>query len=117
MEVLPFGVTRILLALSVLLLLWGRFSLGRNIGSVPAERGVVTSGAYAFIRHPIHVASILFAASFLFEKWSALNALVFAIGAAFVLYKSVIEERFLIEDHAYRQYCQRVPYRWIPHVI
>src|ERR1700691_1369716 len=44
--------------LSLVGILWPRLSLGRNIGFVPAQREIVTRGAYPFVRHPIY--SVIF---------------------------------------------------------
>ncbi|HEY8258621.1 MAG TPA: hypothetical protein VIG08_13275, partial [Gemmatimonadales bacterium] len=47
-----FGVS--LALFSLVLTLYARFSLGRNIGMVPAQRTLVMDGAYAYVRHPIY---------------------------------------------------------------
>src|SRR5215470_15772951 len=39
---------------SLVVLVWARLSLGRNIGFVPAQREIVTTGAYRYMRHPIY---------------------------------------------------------------
>jgi protein-S-isoprenylcysteine O-methyltransferase Ste14 len=36
-----------------------RLSRGRNIGFVPAQREIVTAGAYRYVRHPIYTGLIL----------------------------------------------------------
>ena len=39
--------------------IWGRLSLGRNIGMLPAQRQIVDRGAYRWVRHPIYTAAFL----------------------------------------------------------
>src|SRR5215813_3671685 len=39
---------------SMLILVYALLSLGRNIGFIPAQRKVVTKGAYGVVRHPIY---------------------------------------------------------------
>jgi len=41
-------------AVGLLVVVWARFSLGRNIGFVPAQRELVHTGAYAYMRHPVY---------------------------------------------------------------
>jgi protein-S-isoprenylcysteine O-methyltransferase Ste14 len=38
---------------------WGRFSLARNIGFVPAQRELVAKGAYRYLRHPIYTSLLI----------------------------------------------------------
>jgi protein-S-isoprenylcysteine O-methyltransferase Ste14 len=93
-----------------------RVQLGRNIGFVPARRGLVTTGIYAQVRHPIHTAQMLLYVAFLLRLFTPYNALLIAVGIAFVLVKTVVEERFLREDADYREYAANVPWRYIPFV-
>src|SRR5215471_1083710 len=51
--------TNTLAILGVLVMLWARVSLGRNIGFVPAQRELVSTGAYACMRHPIYTGILL----------------------------------------------------------
>ena len=49
--------------LAFLLLLWARITFGRrsfHVVANPTEGGLVTSGAYRYIRHPIYAAVCLF---------------------------------------------------------
>ncbi len=50
-------------ALAVGLMLWARVTFGRrsfHVAAAPTEGGLVTSGPYAWIRHPIYAAVCLF---------------------------------------------------------
>jgi protein-S-isoprenylcysteine O-methyltransferase Ste14 len=49
---LPNWRTNTIAILSLVILLWARLSLGRNIGFVPAQRQIVTHGAYRYMRPP-----------------------------------------------------------------
>src|SRR6266581_7620259 len=52
-------VTDAIAMMGLLVVVWARLSLGRNIGFVPAQRELVHSGAYAFMRHPIYTGVLL----------------------------------------------------------
>src|SRR5262249_54558164 len=52
--VVPIVASNALAAASGAVLLYARFSLGRSIGFVPAQRVIITRGAYQFVRHPIY---------------------------------------------------------------
>jgi isoprenylcysteine carboxyl methyltransferase (ICMT) family protein YpbQ len=97
--------------------LWGRFSLGRNIGFVPAQREIVVRGAYRFMRHPIYSGVFI---GFLAEglAYYSLRNLLITGGAIFwFAIKSLAEESFLKKDPAYAAYMERVRWRWFPGLI
>lgn len=97
--------------------LWGRFSLGRNIGFVPAQREIVVRGAYRFMRHPIYSGVFI---GFLAEglAYYSLRNLLITGGAIFwFAIKSLAEESFLKKDAAYAAYMERVRWRWFPGLI
>jgi protein-S-isoprenylcysteine O-methyltransferase Ste14 len=91
-----------------------RLSLGRNIGFVPAQRELVTSYAYAVVRHPIYTGLFLSLAGFVLRAWSPTNLLLSLVPVVLFVVKSFMEERFLAEDPAYRRYMDRVRWRWLP---
>lgn len=113
----PISITHTLFFIALGIIFYSRISLGRNLGLVPARRELVTTGAYSYVRHPIHTGELLFFLSFLLVGFSVLNWSLLLLGAAFVIWKSLIEENFLKDDADYREYCKKVPYRWIPGVI
>lgn len=107
-----------LATLSLITIIWARISLGRNIGLVPAQREIVDTGAYAFMRHPVYTAVLLAHLSFVLRAFTPLNALLMGLGVFwFIPLKSLVEEDFLRHDAQYAAYMQRVRARWIPFVI
>lgn len=95
----------------------GRFSLGRNIGFVAAQRELVAKGAYRYMRHPIYTSLLIIYTSTALAVYSPRNVVLIAIGMFWFLPKSVVEERFLREDPQYPAYMQKVRFRWIPFVV
>ena len=111
-------ITDALAVLGLVIMLWARLSLGRNIGLVPAQRELVHSGAYAFMRHPVYTGLLVTSIAFVLRAYSPLNALLMGLGVFwFIPIKSLVEENFLRADPQYAAYMQRVRARWIPFVI
>jgi protein-S-isoprenylcysteine O-methyltransferase Ste14 len=114
-QLAPLWITNLFAILSTAVELWGRFSLGRNIGFVPAQREVVTRGAYRYMRHPIYTGLFLwiFGSAWL-GNYSPRNTLLYALGIFWFVIKSFVEEGFLRKDPGYAAYMERVRWRWIP---
>ena len=51
----PELLTVALSACGLLVVIGGKLSLGRSFGLMPANRGVVSSGLYRIVRHPIYL--------------------------------------------------------------
>ena len=94
--------------------IFARFSLGRNIGLVPAQRKIVTGGAYRYVRHPIYTAHFLCSLGFVLSCYSLLNAVAVGLGCGLWVVKTFMEESFLSGDPEYAAYMQRVRWRWFP---
>ena len=101
---------------SAVVIVYSLLSLGRNIGFVPAQRRLVTRGAYGFVRHPIYTATFISLLAFVLRAFSPLNVLVGVALIALLMFRGVVEERFLQEDPAYAAYLAEVRWRWLPGV-
>ncbi len=110
----PPVVPAILAVLSTAVLVYARLSLGRSIGFVPANRGIVSRGAYRFVRHPIYTGIFIAMLAFVLRSYSPLNLLTASTIVVLFMIKSVVEERFLRADPEYAAYLQRVRHRWLP---
>ena len=111
-------ITDSLATLGLAIVLWARLSLGRNIGFVPAQRELVHTGAYTFVRHPVYTGVLFAHTAFVLRAYSPLNLLLLGMGVLwFIPIKSLVEEEFLRHDPQYAAYMQRVRSRWIPFVI
>ena len=110
--------TNSLAAIGLAIVVWARFSLGRNIGLVPAQRELVHTGAYAFMRHPVYTGILVSHTAFVLRAYSPLNLMLLGVGVLwFIPIKSLVEEDFLRGDPQYAAYMQRVRARWIPFVL
>ncbi len=97
--------------------IYARLSLGRNIGIVPAQRRIVTTGAYGLVRHPIYTATFVNYVALLLLRYSRLTAILVALGILWFVVKSLVEEHFLRTDPEYAAYMARVRRRWIPGLL
>ena len=113
---IPPVVSNWLAVLAGAIFIYARLSLGRSIGFVPANRGIVTRGAYRFVRHPIYTALFVAMVAFVLRNYSPLTLLMASVIVILFVIKSIVEERFLRSDPDYAAYLQRVRYRWIPGV-
>jgi protein-S-isoprenylcysteine O-methyltransferase Ste14 len=96
--------------------IYARVSLGRSIGFVPANRGIVTRGAYKFVRHPIYTGLFVAMVAFVLRNYSPLTLVMALTIVILFMIKSIVEERFLRTDPEYAAFMQRIRYRWIPGV-
>ncbi len=94
-----------------------KLSLRRSFGILPANRGVVVSGPYRFLRHPIYFGYFVNQGGFLLSNFGIRNLVVLLILWALQMFRVVREERVLVKDARYREYAARVRYRFIPGVF
>jgi protein-S-isoprenylcysteine O-methyltransferase Ste14 len=97
----------------LLLWAWSFSKLARSYGIVPADRGLVTGGAYAIVRHPLYSAYVVGGIGYLMQSLSVRNAVVEMIAVSWQLVRIRAEERHL-ESPAYAAYRARVPWRLCP---
>lgn len=95
----------------------GMLSLNRSIGMVPANRGIRTGGLYRFVRHPLYLSYTIAFLGFVINQPSYLNICIYVAALLLWILRLLAEERFLLQDEAYRAYAERVRYRMIPGVF
>ena len=86
-------------------------SLGRSFGIAPADRGLRTTGLYAWVRHPLYAMEICYFAGFLIASPSWRNVAVLTADTALQLFRALREERILKD---YAGYAARVRWRLLP---
>jgi protein-S-isoprenylcysteine O-methyltransferase Ste14 len=88
----------------------------RTVEVVEGQK-VISTGAYAIVRHPMYLGSIimiLFTPIALGSWWAVP---VFALYIPVLIWRIINEERVLLRDlPGYREYSMKRPYRLLPHV-
>lgn len=91
-----------------------KISLGRSFGLMPANRGVVSSGLYRAVRHPIYAGYLVTHVAFLIANPSARNIALLVVADIALVVRSLFEERTLGRDREYAAYCRTVRWRLVP---
>lgn len=114
---MPEAATVTLTACGLLVVIGGKLSLGRSFGLMPANRGVVSTGLYRLVRHPIYMGYLVTHVGFCAAYPTLWNFLTLVGADVALLTRSVCEEQTLARDAAYREYQQRVRWRVLPWVF
>jgi protein-S-isoprenylcysteine O-methyltransferase Ste14 len=105
---------------AVLLMIWARYTFGRrsfHAGADPTEGGLVTTGPYYFIRHPIYASILYFVWAGIFSHPSVFAGLLGSIGTVGVFIRIYAEERLIVTQYPeYAKYAARTK-RIIPFVV
>ncbi len=91
-----------------------RVFLGRSFGLLPANRGIISSGPFRLIRHPIYAGWLLLTIGYAICYPSALNVMVNLVSLPFMMWRIEQEEELLMADPEYSAYAGKVRYRLIP---
>jgi len=101
----------------LIVVIGGKVSLGRSFGLMPANRGVVSSGLYRLVRHPIYLGYLITHIAFVLANPGLWNVMALLTADIALLARAACEERTLALDPAYRDYQQKVRWRVLPGVF
>ena len=88
--------------------------LNRSFGIAPAHRGLVTSGPYRWMRHPLYAAEIVALTGYCLGYLSPGNGLAWLALVTGQLLRIRAEENLLAQDSDYQVYQARVRWRLVP---
>lgn len=114
---IPDAATVSVSAFGLLIVIAGKATLGRSFGIIPANRGVVTAGPYALVRHPIYFGYLLTHIAFVAANPMLRNILIVTIADAALVLRALREEQTLEKDERYQAYCRRVAWHVVPGVF
>src|SRR5260370_11405908 len=88
----------------------GRLYLGRSFGLLPANRGVVTTGPFRLMRHPIYLGWFILTVGYVMAYPNVLNALAVVFAFPFILGRIQLVKQFLFVDPSYCPYAWPISY-------
>ncbi len=107
-------------AAAVALMLWARLTFGQrsfHAAADPSTGGLVTTGPYRFIRHPIYTAACVFGWSGVLANWTLINAMLGVLLMIGAVGRMLCEERLLVDLYpAYPAYA-RATKRMVPFIF
>lgn len=95
---------------------YATISLGTKCSNL-TNRGIVSSGPYAYVRHPHYISKNL---AWWITLIPIMSVPVFLSMAAWTLIyaiRAITEERHLLADPEYQEYVRKVKYRFIPRIL
>jgi len=104
----------VLVALAACLSFVSLLTMGRLFGVRPALRGLVTSGPYRLVRHPIYLSYVLGDIGYNLQEWNFVTLLLVLVGWMSLLYRIYAEERVLSQHAEWPAYVSLVRYRVLP---
>jgi protein-S-isoprenylcysteine O-methyltransferase Ste14 len=97
-------------ALAAALMVWARFVFGSrsfHYAADPTSGGLVTTGPYKFIRHPIYAAILYFTLAGVAANWSWMNTTLLAVVCVGVGIRIYCEERLVVVEYPeYSEYAK-----------
>lgn len=114
----PLGIT--VQVLAALLMLWARLTFGRrsfHASATPTEGGLMTSGPYRFLRHPIYAAILYFAWTGVVSHFSILSCVLGIVLTIGLTIRMLVEELLVAQKYPeYADYAARTK-RVIPFIL
>ena len=104
----------VLVTLAAGLSLVSLLTMGRRFGVRPALRGLVTSGPYRFVRHPMYLSYILADIGYYLQEWNFVTLLLVLVGWMSLIYRIHAEERVISQHPEWPAYIVLVRYRLFP---
>jgi protein-S-isoprenylcysteine O-methyltransferase Ste14 len=114
----PIAIT--LQGIAVALMVWARLTFGRrsfHASADPTSGGLVTTGPYRYIRHPIYTAGCLFGWGGVISHWSELSVTLGVLLVVGGLVRILCEERLLTQSYPDYLAYKKATKRMLPYVF
>ena len=113
----PMAAGEALQVCGIVMQIASKLHLGRSFGLLPANRGIVSSGPYRLVRHPIYLGYFLAHLGYLLYAFTPGNLALFALLYSLQAARAIQEEKLLLADARYCRYAARVRWHFIPYVF
>src|SRR5204862_1763091 len=104
----------VLVTLAAALSFLSLLTIRARFGVRPALRGLVTTGLYRFVRHPMYLSYILADIGYNLQEWNFVTLLLVLVGWMSLVYRIHAEERLLSQHAEWPAYIVLVRYRLFP---
>ena len=94
----------------------GICSLNKSFGLLAANRGIVTSGLFKFVRHPLYFSYEVSILGFVLNNCNYYNVFLLSTHFFCQIQRIKYEEKILAKDPKYQSYMTNTKYRLIPYV-
>jgi protein-S-isoprenylcysteine O-methyltransferase Ste14 len=95
-------------------MIWSVSALGISLGMAPADRGLVVSGPYRHVRHPMYSSQVFFCLGYWLANLSWANVAVWCLLVAIQVVRALREERVVA---GYDEYASQVRWRFLPGIV
>lgn len=116
-ESIATDISKIIVFIANILGLITLFNLGRSFGILIAFREIKSQGLYGWVRHPMYGTDILLRIGMVISHFNTFTVSIFIVSTGCYVYRALLEERFLSQQPEYREYMQKVKYRFIPGIF
>ena len=113
----PDWLTAMLTGVGITIATLGLISLRRSFGVVAADRGVVQSGMYQMVRHPLYTGYLLSHVGVILASPTAWNVAIWLLTDGAQIVRIHYEEELLSRDPQYVRYQSHVRWRLLPGVF
>ena len=110
----PGYLLTILAILGYGLILWSLLTLGGRFGIAPADRGLVTSGPYRLVRHPMYLGELLLRGVLAISAPNLVVALLLTLSLALIQIVRILREEQILRG--YEAYTAQTRFRLLPGV-
>jgi len=107
---------RVIVILLLAIYVWATIALGAKASNL-TNRGIVAKGPYRFIRHPAYISKNLVWWVTALPVMSIAAFLGLSLWTFIYFMRAITEERHLMQDDDYKEYMQKVKYRFIPGIF
>lgn len=108
---------RIIIIALYVIFVWATVALGVKFSNL-SNKGIIARGPYKYVRHPAYAAKNI---AWWFEHLQfmkdGVNVIPLLCWNLVYTLRAITEERHLMKDPDYREYCKKVKYRFIPGLI
>ncbi len=106
---------RVLVLIFIGIYAWATLALGTRCSNL-TNRGIVSKGPYSVIRHPAYACKNIAWWMTVIPIMNGYAFISMSVWTIIYYFRAITEERHLIVDPEYQEYCKKVKYKFIPYL-